>query len=124
MRFVTLFIISLIIFPPSAQACRGLSSETRTFLPTLPEAATSKNIVAKVKIISTVITAHGERESEVQVIEPIKGVTAGERLRVISETHSCASDHSVSEHERFFIAGALDDEQKFHGVWSSLENAF
>ncbi len=121
MRIVIIIILLSIVSSEVAYACLGPQSESRTFLQALPDSAQDKDIVAKVEII-----ARGEGKqgplSVVKVIEPLKGVQRGDTLQVISEGHSCAADFFVKPHEVYYIAGTIDSEGYFKGVWKSIGN--
>jgi hypothetical protein len=120
--------------PAAAIACAGPFAEKVTLLEALPAEAMSKEIVAKVKIISykkvdkhraewkTLINAgtgektrkyRGEAGAYVDatVLEGIKGVKAGENLTIfISPFHSCSREPYPPEIDReVFIAGDMKD---------------
>jgi hypothetical protein len=100
----------------TAQACRGVESQIQTYLPTLPKEAEAQPIVARVRVLRQWDEPY-HRRAEVAVVEPIKGVTQGQRLTVRSETHSCAGDREIDLTRLYYIAGEVDADGLFSGVW-------
>jgi hypothetical protein len=107
----------------TAQACRAVQLEVRTFLTALPKDAMSRDIVAKVKILTTEIREDEDvpvKLSRVEVIEPLKGTSRHQMLNVLSQIHSCTRDSEVAAGETYFIAGALNASGVFEGSWHGL----
>ena len=100
-----------------AEACRSSRAETATFLSVLDEKTENQAILAEVRIRKTEKTDRF-RLSEVEVIQPIKGVAEGQKLEVVSDIHSCAKDAKVQPEETYYIAGKKDHVGYFRGSWS------
>ena len=121
MRFAVLLFAIFIAWSSPSLACLGVMSESATFLSSLPAKASDRAVVARVKIIKTAMAADAmSRLSIVEVIAPVKGAAQGDRLRVASETHSCARDYEVEAGENYFIAGSVNGDL-FTGVWRAAE---
>jgi hypothetical protein len=111
-------LVALMSVSSQAFACRGPDSHSQTYLKQLPANAFSQELVALVRIESTRIDLEKRvRVSSVSVIEPIKNTTDNQSFEVISEIHSCAQDGAVQEQNIYFIAGSLDKNGIFHGIW-------
>lgn len=123
MKHIAAFLlVFLLLGATPANACRGVESESETFLMLMPPEAMEKSIVAKVEIQET--SAGNEqpgRLSKVRVLEGMQGVNAGDTITVASQMHSCASDAQVKAGEIYFIAGEMH-EGVFHGEWQGFHS--
>lgn len=117
--YSALYTLFLSIPAGSAQACLGPSGESQTFLTSVPEGASGKEVIAKVRIIEQKDGDRG-RISRVRVIQAIKGAQNGTEIEVASDTHSCARDYFAKVGESFYIAADRDANGVLRGVWQGL----
>jgi thioredoxin reductase len=101
---------------PSALACKGLESESRTFFASPPPTAESKSVVAEVEVVST-SNDGSVRLTETVVVTGIKGAKPGAKLTIQSERHSCAHDPEIKPGKRFFVAGDINTGGILRGSW-------
>ena len=117
-QFKIVIFILVLLFSRDAYACLGPFYETQTFLVELPKEATDRDVVAKVRILSTEVDAKTYKKmSKVKVLDAIKGTAQDAVFIVASETHSCARDYDIKRGETYFIAGSFDKSGIFEGVW-------
>lgn len=103
-----------------AEACLDLSSEKLTFFKELPESLLEKEIVVKVRVLSTKVGGDNLRMTKVKVIQSLKGSSEiGEVFFVSSGTSSCNRDPILIRGETYYLSGTISDKGVFTGVWPS-----
>lgn len=118
--FPCLLIILLLGAAGPAFACRGPDLWETTFLKELPEKAFSRDLVARVRIISKEDDDKQPRylkNFRVRVVEGIKGVEKGDILTVPIENSSCTHNYDAAVSDEYFIAGSLNENDLFEGLW-------
>ncbi len=110
----------------SSLACRGPQMEDYVLLNSLPAAALSESVVAKVRLSKA-----QDRNATVEVIEPIKGVKEKQIIQIEVSNSSCSwlsargrfSGGSTGQKisDQYFIAGQFKPGKKgeliFIGSW-------
>lgn len=120
---VSTFIGSIILigsFGLEALACRDIGSEVRTYLDTLPAAAKSRDFVARVELV-TVTTEKSKRVAKAKVLEKIKGDPKISALTIESEFHSCNRDPELEAGQKYYVAGKIEKDGRFRGLWKTTE---
>lgn len=119
MKYVLIAFLVMLGTTP-VHACLWAGGQNQSLFSALPGDATSHDINAEVRVISTEVGADNKRRSDVTVIKPLKGVNMADTLTVISETSSCAIDYDVKAGNTYFIAGERDAQGRFYGSWNGL----
>lgn len=120
MKSISLLAV-FILLGQSAVACRDPLSETKTFFAELPPSLKSKNVIAKIKILSLPKNTTKEKITKAKVISAIKGIKDGVLIQIASDLSSCNRDPEIRIDDEYFIAGALDANGFFRGVWRERE---
>ena len=120
MKSISLFAV-FILFGQSAAACRDPLSETKTFFTGLPASLKTKNVIAKIRILSPSKNTTKEKITKAKVISAIKGIKDGMLIQIASDLSSCNRDPEIQINDEYFIAGTLDADGTFRGVWRERE---
>ena len=114
------FFLFLSLFSAQAFACRDPLFETYTFFRELPARLHDKELVARVEILET----HArliKRVTRAKVLEAVHGTQVGDEFTIISDTSSCNHDPEIKRGDKFFVAGKIAKDGKFHGVWQGRD---
>lgn len=124
-KFLTLiFFVSFSLSVTSnATACRNPSHETHTFLDFLPVFAKDEALIALVEIVEPFVL-RDQRETTVKVVKPMSGSTPGQMVRVAKILHSCSQDSRIAKGEKYFIAGAIEEDGLFYGEWQNVPSHY
>jgi hypothetical protein len=120
LAFVLVFTI---IIAPKAFACRDALSETHTFFQELPPSLSSKEAVAKIKVVSTEESKDHDRITKAKVVSAIKGLKANKTIKIFSDMSSCNRDPEIQIGKEYYVAGTIDANGIFRGIWKQQELA-
>src|SRR5690606_37794551 len=93
--------------------------EVQTFLKALPEDATDRPVVARVELVFAEYK-DSILDVRAKVIEPIKGTKPGDEINIRHAVHSCMRDYNVKAGDVYYIAGDINDDGLFHGLWQGM----
>lgn len=117
---ITLVLLTLATIPDS-YACRDPLSETHTFFKELPRKLASKEVVAKIKVLSFEKTKEHERLTTAKIVSAIRGTKAGKSIKILSDLSSCNRDPEIQKNQEYFIAGKIGPDGLFRGTWRQQE---
>jgi hypothetical protein len=119
MKFLALILVIFTI--PEAFACRDPLSETHTFFKELPPSLGSKEVVAKIKVVSTEISKDQAKIVTARIVSAIKGVKVGDVVKIVSDVSSCNRDPDVRSNDEYYVAGTLSSAGFLRGVWQQRD---